>query len=94
MDIKCELNFALIDELSSENPSKETMDSLANRIGTFEAQMKKQTVKHILNIRSICTEEQEMLLDQFLKEMMDAGDNCKHCNKRNCNRRDQLQQKK
>lgn len=94
LDYKCELNFSLIEELSSENPSDSIMNSLATRIGNMEANIKKQTVKHFKNIRSICNEEQKVLLDQLLKDMLDAGEQCKYCNKMNCARRDQLEKKK
>ncbi|HBL76907.1 MAG: hypothetical protein A2W90_00930 [Bacteroidetes bacterium GWF2_42_66] len=94
LDYKCELNFKLIEELSSESPSDSVMGSWANNIGVMEANMKKQTIKHFENIKSICTEEQKLLLDQLLKDMLDAGEQCKYCNKVNCSRRDQLQKKK
>ena len=94
LDYECELNFKLIEELSSENPSDSVMNSLTKRIGDMEANIKKQTVKHFKNIRSICNDEQKILLDQLLKDMLDAGEQCKYCNKINCARRDQLTKKK
>ncbi len=94
LDMKCELNFRLIEELSSEHPSDSVMDSLANRIGMIDGKIKKQTVNHFKNIRSICNDEQKVLLNQLLKDMLDAGEQCKYCNKINCARRDQLNVKK
>lgn len=93
LDYKCEFNFKLIEELSSENPSDSVLNSLTKRIGDMEANIKKQTVKHFKNIRSICTVEQRNLLDQLLKDMLDAGEQCKYCNKINCARRDQIEKK-
>lgn len=93
LDKKCEMNFELVDELSSENPSDQKMDSLCTRIGQLDAALKKQTVRHFKNVKSACTEEQKVLLDQLLKEMLDAGDQCKICNKIDCARRDRLKQK-
>lgn len=94
VDRKCEINFELIEELSSDNPSKPVMDSLINMIGRLETSLKAQTVKHFSNVKEICTGEQRLMLDQLLKEMMEAGRQCRYCNKQNCSRRDQLQQKK
>lgn len=94
LDMKCELNFKLIEELSSEQPSDSVMNSLATRIGVMDGNIKKQTVIHFKNIRSICNDEQKILLDQLLKDMLDAGEQCKYCNKINCSRRDQLEEKK
>lgn len=93
LDMKCELNFRLIEELSSEHPSEAVMDSLSNRIGLIDGKIKKQTVIHFKNIRSICNDEQKVLLNQLLKDMLDAGEQCKYCNKINCSRRDQLNKK-
>ncbi|MFY9152027.1 MAG: hypothetical protein WAO52_08435 [Prolixibacteraceae bacterium] len=94
LDMKCELNFKLIEELSSKHPSDSVMNSLSTRIGIMDGNIKRQTVKHFKNIRSICNDEQKILLDQLLKDMLDAGEQCKYCNKINCSRRDQLEEKK
>lgn len=90
LDKKCELNFELVDELASEKPSDEKMDSLTNRIGQLDAALKKQTVRHFKNVKSVCTDEQRKMLDELLKEMLDAGGQCKICNKIDCSRRDRL----
>ncbi len=90
LDKKCELNFELVDELASEKPSDEKMDSLTTRIGQLDAALKKQTVRHFKNVKSVCTEEQQKMLDELLKEMLDAGGQCKICNKIDCARRDRL----
>ncbi len=94
LDRKCEINFELIDELSAISPSKEKMDSLLAMLGRLETSLKTQTVKHFTNVKEICTEEQQLKLDQLLREMMEAGSQCRYCNKINCSRRDQLQKKK
>lgn len=91
LDKKCELNFQLVDELSSGKPSDVKMDSLTNRIGQLDAALKKQTVRHFKNVKSVCSEEQKLLLDALLKEMLDAGEQCKFCNKIDCARRDRLE---
>lgn len=93
LDKKCELNFELIDELSSDHPSKARMDSLCERIGKLDATLKKQSVQHFENIKSVCTPDQKLLLDQLMKEMLDAGDQCKYCNKIDCARRERLTKK-
>lgn len=90
LDRQCEFNFDLLDRLSSENPSKTELDSIANRIGHYQYLMKKQTIRHFLNIRSICTDEQSKLLDNLLKSMMHVGEQCEFCNKKDCERREKL----
>ena len=90
LDMECASNFRLVEEMTSESPNKAKMDSIALNIGRLHSGIKKQTVKHFDNIKSICTEEQKVLLDQLLKDMMELGDQCEYCNKRECTRRDQL----
>lgn len=90
LDKKCEVNFELVEELSTSMPSDEKMDSLSNQIGQIETALKNQTVRHFKNVKRVCNEEQKILLDQLLKEMLDAGELCKYCNKIDCSRRDQL----
>jgi len=90
LDSKCELNFKLIDELASPDPSKVIMDSISDKIGRIDAAMKKQTVRHFRNIKSVCNDQQKEMLDQLLKEMLEAGSQCKYCNKIDCVRRDRL----
>lgn len=94
LDYECELNFKIIEELSSESPSDSVMESLALKIGVMEGNMKKQTIKHFENVKSICNDNQKVLLDQLLKNMFEAGNQCKYCNKVDCSRRDQLNGKK
>jgi len=90
LDIEFAPNFRLVEEMTSASPSKARMDSIAQNIGKLHAGLKKQTIKHFDNIKSICDEDQKLLLDQLLKEMMELGDQCEFCNKRECARRDQL----
>lgn len=93
IDIQCETNFELIKELSSPEPSEEKMKQLTEKLGTYHTAIKRQTVKHFENIRSICEPEQEELLNKLLLEMLEAGDQCQYCNKEDCSRRKILEEK-
>jgi hypothetical protein len=94
IDIECESNFDLIKQLSSENSSNEEIKKILDKIGKYHALVKRQTVKHFENIKSICNDEQKQLLDKLLIEMMEAGNQCQYCNKTNCSRRNQLNNNK
>jgi hypothetical protein len=94
IDIECESNFELIKQLSSEEASNDDIKKTLDKIGKYHALVKRQTVKHFQNIKSICTEEQKNELDQVLMEMMEAGDQCQYCNKANCARRNEIKSKK
>lgn len=90
LDIQCETHFKLLDELLCEYPSQERLDSIAKIIGRLHTGIKRQTIKHFINIKSICDEDQIVLLDQLLIDMMQMNEQCRYCNKVECDRRDQL----
>ena len=90
LDKQCEANFKILDELLQEEPSKERLDSIAIKTGKFHTALKRQTIKHFTNIKSICNENQTLLLDQLLIDMMNMSELCRNCNKRVCDRRDML----
>lgn len=91
IDMQCEMQFKLLDELTQEEPNLAYMDSLATTIGRLHMGLKRQTIKHFMNIRSIVDEEQELLLDRLLVDMMEMNKQCQFCNKTDCDRREQLQ---
>jgi hypothetical protein len=94
IDMQCEEQFKLLNELTKAEPSVSYMDSLATNIGRLHTGLKRQTIKHFVNIRSIVDDEQEVLLDQILIEMMDMNKQCQFCNKTDCDRRKRLSAEK
>ncbi len=90
LDMQCETNFGLLDELSTAHPSKARLDSMALRFGRLNGTLKRQTIRHFLNIRSICNPDQKILLQKLLQDMLAVGKECQYCNKRECSRRDRL----
>lgn len=90
IDMQCEAQFKLLGELSREQPDREYMDSLVMNIGRLQSGLKRQTIKHFTNIRSVVDDDQELLLDQLLIDMMQMNKQCQFCNKTDCDRRNQL----
>lgn len=90
IDMQCENQFKLLNELSKEEPDREVMDSLVVNIGRLHTGLKRQTIKHFTNIRSVVDDEQEKLLEQLLIDMMQMNRQCRFCNKTDCDRRNQL----
>ena len=90
LDKQCEANFKMLNELSSEEPSQERLDSIAKKMGKLHTALKRQTIKHFINIKNICDENQTLLLDQLLMDIMNMPELCSTCNKRECDRRNML----
>ena len=94
VDLICETNFGILEELSHEEPSVEVLDSLARKYGNLNTALRKQTNKHFLNIISVCDSTQKEKLSILFKDMMEMDEYCKLCNKKECIRRDRLEQMK
>ncbi len=94
LDMQCEMYFEVFDELLLEEPSRAKLDSLVQVIGRLHSGLQRQTIKHFLNVKSVCNPEQKELLDQLLIDMMGLGEQCRFCNKEQCDRRDQLEKMK
>ena len=90
LDMQCEANFLMLDELLRDNPSRERLDSIAKRTGQYHTSLKRQTINHFMNVKSICNEDQIILLNQLLMDMMQMAESCRYCNKLECDRRDRL----
>lgn len=90
IDMQCENQFKLLNELTKQEPDQLYMDSLVTNIGRLQAGLKRQTIKHFTNIRSVVEDDQEALLDQLLIDMMQMTKQCRYCNKTDCDRRNQL----
>jgi len=59
-----------IDELSSVKPDTIKLQELANEIGMLHSKLKYQTYKHYLEMKNICTKEQEEKLTRIFKSML------------------------
>jgi len=92
LDLSCETNFAMMDELSKDEPSMHVLDSLADRFGMLNTNAKKQAVRHFMNIKTICTDEQKANLSKLYKEMMELDKQCEICNKKECPRKERLKE--
>ncbi len=94
LDAQCEDNFCLLNELSKDMPDQHKMDSIAKKIGKYHTNLKRVTIKHFMDLRRVCTDDQSDLLDQLIQDMMELDDQCKYCNKETCSRRESLVNKK
>ena len=59
-----------INELASDEPDTIKLQEIANEIGMLHSKLKFQTYKHYLDMKSVCTEEQEEKLIKIFKSML------------------------
>ena len=59
-----------INELASDEPDTLKLQEIAKEIGSLHIKLKFQTYKHYLDMKSICTREQEEKLIKIFKSML------------------------
>lgn len=64
-----ELRTAMFDQLKTDRDST-LVEEYATRIGRDQAQLESATYHHFLQIRNICTPEQQVIFDQLLGEII------------------------
>ena len=90
LDLLCEANIDLLEEMSKDEPNQEEINRITKYIGNINASLKKQTVKHFEHVRSICTPAQKQELVKLFKEIMQLENQCTICNRKTCPRKERL----
>jgi hypothetical protein len=89
-DMMCETNVRMLEELSKQTPDEAVLDSLAKRYGTLSTSLRKRTVDYFMNLKSICTPEQQTKLTKIFKDIMALDKKCSECNKKDCPRKERI----
>jgi hypothetical protein len=90
MDMMCETNVAMIEELARKNSDPIVLDSLARKIGTLNTSLRRHTSDYFVNLKSICNDDQQQKLTLIFKQMMQLEEQCETCNKKDCPRRERI----
>jgi len=90
LDMMCENNVALLEELSKPEVNAIALDSLARKYGVLSSSLRKHTIDYFVNVKNICTPEQQKRLTEIFKEMMEMDKQCATCNKKDCPRKERL----
>jgi len=70
-----ELRFEMIMEITKENPDHKALGQIAREIGEQHYQLKQNTIGHFMELKAICTPEQQKVLHGIFIEMLDRQDN-------------------
>lgn len=90
LDMMCETNVAMIEELARTESNPIVLDSLAKKIGTLNTSLRRQTSNYFVHLKSICTAEQQQKLTIIFKDMMQLEQQCETCNKKDCPRKERI----
>ena len=66
-------NKLIIEELSKPKPDSTLLYRLSDQIGNLQAKWKHESIKNLLNLRSICTPEQIKKLNTINAELIGPG---------------------
>jgi len=90
LDLLCEANITLLEEMSKDEVNHEEIEKIVKKIGNINATLKRNTVKHFELVKSICTKEQKDDLVMIFKEIMQLEQQCEICNRKECPRKERL----
>ncbi|MDI3520038.1 MAG: Heavy-metal resistance [Anaerophaga sp.] len=63
------IDLAILEEVKKEKPDREKLDSLAARAGEIQYALKKATGEHFLQVRDLCTPEQQKRFMQIISDL-------------------------
>lgn len=90
LDMMCETNVAMIEELAKKESDQEVLDSLARKIGNLNTSLRRQTSDYFMQIKNLCDDEQQRRLALIFKKMMQLEEQCETCNKKDCPRKERI----
>jgi hypothetical protein len=90
LDMMCETNVAMIEELAKKESDQAVLDSLARKIGTLNTSLRRQTSDYFMQIKNLCDDEQQRKLALIFKKMMQLEEQCETCNKKDCPRKERI----
>jgi hypothetical protein len=64
----------MLEEIANKDPNLKNLDQIAKEIGDLHYELKLNTIDHFLALKSICNEEQQILLQDFFMKMIDNQD--------------------
>jgi Spy/CpxP family protein refolding chaperone len=68
-----EKRLMLLEELSKENTDTVKLNEISREIGRMHTEMKIATNKYFINLKSVCTREQQLKLFKFYKAILAPG---------------------
>lgn len=75
----CANRKILMQEVSKPSIDKDKINKITLRIGHLHTALKRQTVKHLLNIKKVCNKEQKDKLKILFEELLEVNNQCKYC---------------
>lgn len=82
LQMLCQNRYKLLNELAKPDPSRRELVEISRTIGRLHWGLKNQTVRHLLNVKKVCTPEQTRKLNKIFIEILEINKSCVRCNKK------------
>lgn len=69
-----EKRHEMIDEIAKINPNPKLLDDIAHEIGDLHYELKKTTINHFLELKEICSDDQQEKLQRLFMKMTQEQD--------------------
>ena len=69
------LRIKMIEELGKENPDKEVLNSIAEKIGSLHTELKQATIDYYLKMKENCDIEQQEKLNKIFMSVLEKDEN-------------------
>lgn len=79
LKLLCERRYQLLNELAKPNPSIDELNKIAASVGHLHQALKTQTVRHLLNIKKVCTPLQSQKLEKMFIDLLEIDKHCSEC---------------
>lgn len=64
------INQEMLNEMSAENPDRKKLNTLVEEAGKYHQLIKHETVEHFMDLREVCTPEQQQKLSYIYQGML------------------------
>lgn len=72
-----QLRLEMLEELAASQPDKNKLENIAREIGDLHTELKETTIDFYLQMKSVCTEEQQTKLYQIFHSMLNQEEDVK-----------------
>ena len=70
-----ENKLLMMSEIANKNPNIKNLDSIANEIGHLHYELKLNTINHFIELKDICNDQQQEILQKMFMQMIMGKDN-------------------
>lgn len=82
LQMLCQNRYKLLNELAKPDPSGKELNNISRMIGRLHWALKNQTVRHLMNVKKVCTPEQTQKLNKIFIEILEINKGCVRCKKK------------